>query len=58
MAMALIVFTMLYIPCIATIAVIRRETGSWAWAGFSILYTTGVAAVMATLVYQTGNLLF
>lgn len=58
MALALIVFTMLYIPCIATVAVIRRETGSWAWAGFSVLYTTLVAAVMATLVYQAGMLLF
>jgi ferrous iron transport protein B len=58
MALALIVFTMLYIPCIATVAVIRRETGSWGWAGFSIFYTTLVAAVMATLVYQVGMLLF
>ncbi|MBN2587265.1 MAG: ferrous iron transport protein B [Candidatus Fermentibacteraceae bacterium] len=57
MALALIVFTMLYIPCIATIAVIKRETGSWGWAGFAILYTTGVAAVMATLVYQAGTLI-
>ncbi len=57
MALALIVFTMLYIPCIATIAVIKRETGSWGWAGFSILYTTGVAAVMATVVYQVGTLI-
>lgn len=57
MAFALIVFIMLYIPCIATVAVIRRETHSWAWAGFSILYTTAVALVMATLVYQTGSLL-
>lgn len=57
MAFALIVFIMLYIPCIATVAVIRRETRSWAWAGFSVLYTTAVALVMATLVYQTGSLL-
>lgn len=57
MAFALIVFIMLYIPCIATVAVIKRETHSWAWAGFSILYTTAVALVMATLVYQAGSLL-
>ena len=56
MALALIVFTMLYIPCIATIAVIKRETNSWKWAGFAIVYTTGVAAVMATAVYQIGSL--
>lgn len=57
MAFALIIFIMLYIPCIATVAVIRRETHSWAWAGFSVLYTTVVALVMATLVYQIGSLL-
>ncbi|MFO8183216.1 MAG: ferrous iron transport protein B [Candidatus Aegiribacteria sp.] len=57
MAFALIIFIMLYIPCIATVAVIKRETHSWAWAGFSILYTTAVALLMATLVYQMGSLL-
>ncbi len=56
MAFALIMFTMLYIPCIATIAVIKRETRSWKWAGFAIVYTTGIAAVVATIVYQAGML--
>ena len=56
MAFALIMFTMLYMPCIATVAVIKRETGSWKWAGFSILYTTLFAAVVATAVYQLGML--
>jgi ferrous iron transport protein B len=56
-AFALILFTMLYVPCIATIAVIRRETRSWKWAGFATIYTTGVAALMATLAFQIGKLL-
>jgi len=56
-AFALILFTMLYVPCIATIAVIRRETRSWKWAGFATIYTTGVAALMATLAFQLGKLL-
>jgi len=56
MALALVIFTMLYMPCVATVAVIKRETGSWGWMGFSILYTTIVAGVMATLVYQVGML--
>jgi len=58
MAFALIMFTMLYIPCIATIAVIKRETRSWKWAGFAVVYTTGIASIVATIVYQTGMLLF
>jgi ferrous iron transport protein B len=57
MAFALMVFTMLYMPCVATVAVIRRETQSWRWAGFAVLYTTGVAAVAATAVFQLGSLL-
>ena len=56
MAFALIMFTMLYIPCIATIAVIRRETNSWKWAGFAIVYTTAAAAIVATAAYQIGML--
>ena len=55
-AFALILFTMLYIPCIATIAVIRRETRSWNWAGFAIVYTTGAAALVASAAYQIGML--
>jgi len=56
-AFALLMFTMLYVPCIATIAVIRRETRSWGWAGFAVVYTTGFAAIVATAVYQLGSLL-
>ncbi len=57
MAVALLLFTMLYMPCVATVAVIKRETGSWKWAGFSILYTTAVATVTATAAYQLVRLL-
>ncbi len=57
-AFALIMFTMLYIPCIATIAVIKRETRSWKWAGFAIIYTTGIAIVVSTAVYQIGMLFY
>ena len=57
-AFALIMFTMLYIPCIATVAVIKRETRSWKWAGFSVLYTTVIAAVVSAAVYQIGMLFY
>lgn len=56
-AFALIMFTMLYMPCIATIAVIKRETNSWKWPLFSIGYTTTLATAVATIIFQLGTLL-
>ncbi|MEW6104285.1 MAG: hypothetical protein AB1630_12215, partial [bacterium] len=56
-AYALMIFVLLYIPCIATIAVIKRETNSWAWAAFTAFYTTAVAWVVSFIVYQGGRLL-
>jgi ferrous iron transport protein B len=53
-ALSFMIFTLLYFPCIATIAAIRRESGHWAWAIFAVVYTTGVAWCLATLVYQVG----
>jgi len=52
-AFTLIVFTMLYVPCIATVISIRRET-SWAWAGFSILFNLAVAYGVSLCIRQTG----
>ncbi len=57
-AMAFMVFVLLYFPCIATVAAIGRETGSWKYALFSVLYNTAVAYIGALLVYQIGTLLF
>jgi len=56
-AYALMVFVLLYIPCIATIAVIKRETNSWRWPIFTAFYTTTVAWIVAFIVYQGGKLL-
>ncbi len=56
-AYAFLVFVLLYVPCMATLAVMRRETKSWRWPLFVAAYTTGVAWVMAFLVYQGGLLL-
>jgi ferrous iron transport protein B len=55
-ALAMMVFVLLYLPCLATVAAIRRETGSIGWMFFSIGYTTSVAWLMAFLVYQSGRL--
>ena len=56
-AYALMAFVLLYIPCIATIAVIKRETNSWRWPLFTAVYTTAVAWIVSFIIYQGGKLL-
>ena len=56
-ALAMMVFVLLYLPCLATVTAIRRETGSMKWMFFSIGYSTGLAWVAAFIVYQGGRLL-
>ena len=55
-AYAYLIFILLYFPCIATIAAIKNETGSWHWALFAAGYTTVVAWIVSALVYQIGTL--
>lgn len=57
-AYAFMVFVLLYTPCVAAIAVIKRETNSWKWTAFSMLYQFGVAWIVSMLVFQIGSLLF
>lgn len=54
-AFAYMLFTLLYFPCIATLAAIRQETGSWKWPLFAACYTTILAWIVAFLVYQIGS---
>jgi ferrous iron transport protein B len=49
------VFILLASPCIAAIATIRREMGSWGWTLAALSYQTGLAYVIALLVYQIGS---
>lgn len=49
-ALALMVFVLLYTPCLATIATIRKETGSWRWAGFSVAYGLVLAWTLSLIV--------
>ena len=56
-ALSMMVFVLLYLPCLATTAAIRRETGSYKWMFFSIAYSTTMAWIMALIVYQGGKLL-
>ena len=55
--LSLLLFVALYVPCIAVIAAIKRESGSWRWALFSALYSTGLAYIVSLVVYQIGRLL-
>ena len=55
-AYCFLLFILLYFPCLATIAAIKGETGSWKWAGFAAAYTTLLAWVVSALVYQAGLL--
>ncbi len=57
-AISFLVFILIYFPCIGVIATISRESGSWKWAVFTIVYTTGLAWFMSFLVYQVGTLIF
>lgn len=56
-ALTLMVFFVLAIQCMSTIAVVRRETNSWSWTLFMVGYMTGLAYVAAFITYQGGRLL-
>jgi len=51
------IFTLIYSPCLAALAVMRRETNSWKWPAFSFVYQTVLAWVIAFAVYQVGGML-
>jgi ferrous iron transport protein B len=51
-ALSLMVFVLLYFPCIATIVAIKNESGSWKWGILTIVYTIALAWVMSFLVYH------
>ena len=55
-AFCFLLFVLLYFPCIATIAAIKGETGSWRWALFAAGYTTALAWVVSAVVFQIGCL--
>lgn len=55
-AFTLMIFILLYFPCIAAVTAIGRESGSWRWALFIAVYTTGVAWLVSLGVYRIGLL--
>ncbi len=56
-AFAFMIFSLLYIPCLPTVAVIKNETGSWKWTAFAIFYMLALAWVMAFLALKASALL-
>jgi ferrous iron transport protein B len=56
-ALTLMVFFVLAIQCMSTVAIVRRETNSWSWTIFMVVYMTGLAYVAAFLTYQGGKIL-
>ena len=57
-AYALIIFCLLYSPCIAAVATIKKETGSLKWTLGMVLFQLAIAWCGAVLVYQVGSLIF
>ncbi len=55
-AYTLMVFVLLYLPCMSTIAIMRKETGGWTWPAFTMVYTTAIAWIVSFAVYHGGSL--
>ena len=56
-AFGFMLFILIYFPCVAVIAAIKKES-NWGWAVFTMVYTTGIAWVAAFLTYQVGSRIF
>ena len=56
-ALSFMVMTLLYTPCASTIATIKKETNSYKWAVFSVVYTFAIGWFAAVLIFQVGRLL-
>ncbi len=57
-AYAMLAFVLLYIPCFATLATIKEETGSYKWAFFSVVSSFIIAYITAFILFQVGSLIF
>lgn len=54
-ALAFLLFILIYFPCIAVVAAINKESGNWRWAAFTVVYTTSLAWLVAFVVYQVSS---
>ncbi len=57
-ALSFLIFILIYFPCAAVIAAIKKELGSWKWALFTVFYTTALAWLASFLVYNVGGLFY
>jgi ferrous iron transport protein B len=57
-AMSFLFFVLLYTPCLSTVAMMKKETGSWKWTLISIGYSFAIAWVVALVVYEIARLIF
>ncbi len=53
--LSLLIFYVFAMQCVSTIAIVKRETGSWKWAMLQLGYMTGTAYVLSLLVFQIGT---
>jgi len=51
----IMLFCLVSMPCVATVAMTRKETGSWVWAVFQLTFLTGLAYLLTLIVYQAGK---
>ena len=56
-ALTIMLFVLIYFPCIAVVATIKKESGAWKWSLFLVVYTTAMAWTISFLFYQGGTLL-
>jgi ferrous iron transport protein B len=56
-ALAFLVFILIYFPCIGVVAAIKNESGSWKWALFAVLYTTSLAWIAAFFVNHIASII-
>lgn len=57
-AMSFMLFILIYFPCVGVLAAIKKESGSWKWPAFVVIYTSALAWLVSFAFYQVGLLLF
>jgi ferrous iron transport protein B len=56
-AISFLLFVLIYFPCVGVVAAVKKETGSWKWPIFMVVYTTSLAWFLSFFVFQIGKLL-
>ncbi|MDD2197493.1 MAG: ferrous iron transport protein B [Bacteroidales bacterium] len=57
-AFSFLLFILIYFPCVAVVAAIKKESGHWKWGAFTIFYTTALAWIVSFVFYQVGSLFY